>query len=202
MRKVCLTIAGIGAVAACLALAQGPYKIVKKAKVGGEGGFDYIYADSAGRRLYIPRTGQTPRVTVFNLDTLEPAGEIPNTNARGAVVSAKSGHGFASSKPVAMWDTKTMQLIKTIEVQGGPDGILYDPFNDRVWVFSHGAPNATVIEAKDGSVVGTVDLDGGEEGRRLRARRATGASPASIRAGRPTLTPVSGPCAWLSWASG
>jgi len=108
MRRYCLC-----AFIAVLALAQsGPYKILKSAKVGGAGGFDYIYADTAGRRLYIPRTGPTPRVTVFNLDTLEPAGEIPNTNARGAAVSAKSGHGFASSKPVAMWDTKTMQLIK------------------------------------------------------------------------------------------
>ena len=146
------------------AIAQsGPYKVLKSAKVGGTGGFDYVYADSAGRKLYIPRTGPTPRVTVFNLDTLEPAGEIANTNARGAAVSTKSGHGFSSSKPVAMWDTKTMQLIKTIDVQGGPDGILYDAFNDRVWVFSHSAPNATIIEAKDGSVAGTLDLGGAPE---------------------------------------
>jgi len=158
-----LTVIGIGAGFSAQSNESGPYKIVKKEKAGGAGGFDYIYADSAGRRLYIPRTGPTPRVTVFNLDTLEPVGEIPNTNARGAAVSAKSGHGFASSKPVAMWDTKTMQLIKTIDVQGGPDGILYDPFNDRVWVFSHSAPNATVIEAKDGSVAGTMDLGGAPE---------------------------------------
>ena len=36
------------------------------AKVGGEGSFDYVYADAAARRLYIPRGA---RVTVFNLDT-------------------------------------------------------------------------------------------------------------------------------------
>ncbi|HXK05173.1 MAG TPA: YncE family protein [Verrucomicrobiae bacterium] len=149
--------------AALLAQDAGPYKVLKTAKAGGPGGFDYVYADSAGRRLYIPRTGPTPRVTVFNLDTLEPAGEIANTNARGAVVSAKSGHGFASSKPVAMWDTKTLSLIKTIEVQGGPDGILYDPFNDRVWIFSHSTPHATVINASDGSIAGTLDLGGAPE---------------------------------------
>jgi DNA-binding beta-propeller fold protein YncE len=113
--------------------------------------------------LYIPRTGNPARVTVFNLDTQESVGEIANTNARGAAVDPKSGHGFASSKPVAMWDTKTLALIKTIDVQGGPDGILFDPFNQRVWVFSHGAPNATVINAVDGSVVGTVDLGGAPE---------------------------------------
>src|SRR5215471_6642241 len=62
---------------ACIALSQpGEYRIVKNAKVGGVGGFDYVYADSAGRRLYIPRSGNGARVTVFNLDTLEPVGEI------------------------------------------------------------------------------------------------------------------------------
>ena len=121
------------AFSAALGLAQsGPYKILKSAKVGGAGGFDYVYADSAGRRLYIARSGQGARMTIFDLDSLAPVGEIPDTNARGAAVSTKSGHGFASSKPVAMWDTKTLKLIKTIDVEGGPDGILHDPFNDRV----------------------------------------------------------------------
>ena len=83
------------ALTACLALAQsGPYKILKSAKVGGDGGFDYVYADSAGRRLYVPRAGQTgARITIFDLDTMEPAGVIPETNARGAAVSSKSGRG-------------------------------------------------------------------------------------------------------------
>jgi DNA-binding beta-propeller fold protein YncE len=160
------------AMLASLSLAQqapsgGPHKVLKTAKVGGAGGFDYVYADSDGRKLYIPRTGQAPtgRITVFNLDTLEPVGEIPNANARGAAVDPKSGHGFASSKPVVMWDTKTLAVIKTIEVAdtAAPDGILFDPFNQRVWVFSHRAPNATIIDAKDGSVVGTLDLGGAPE---------------------------------------
>jgi DNA-binding beta-propeller fold protein YncE len=147
-----------------VALAQsGPYKIVKSAKVGGAGGFDYVYADSDGRRLYVARSGNGARITVFNLDTLESAGEIPDTNAHGAAVSTKSGHGFASSKPVAMWDTKTLKLIKTIDVEGGPDGILHDPFNDRVYIFSHRAPNATVINAGDGSIAATIDLGGAPE---------------------------------------
>src|SRR3977135_279813 len=34
---------------------DGPYKVLKTAKVGGEGGTDYIYADTSGRRLYITR---------------------------------------------------------------------------------------------------------------------------------------------------
>ncbi len=142
---------------------EGPYRVLKIAKVGGDGGFDYVYADSDGRKLYIARGGSAPRVSAFNLDTLEPAGEIPMTNARGAASDAPSHHGFSSSSPVAMWDTKTMALIKTIPVEGRPDGILADPFNHRIYVFSHSAPNATVLDAKDGAVLGTIDLGGAPE---------------------------------------
>jgi hypothetical protein len=118
-------VVGFGIVlSAAIGVAQdGPYKVQKTAKVGGAGGFDYVHADPVNRRLYIPRSGQGARVTVFNLDTLEPVGEIPNVNARGAVIDSASNHGFSSSRPVAMWDAKTLAVIKTIEVQGNPDGI-------------------------------------------------------------------------------
>jgi DNA-binding beta-propeller fold protein YncE len=141
----------------------GPYKLLKTVKVGGDGGFDYVYADVAGRRLYIPRGGATPRVSVFDLDTLAPAGEIAGANARGAAVDPEAGHGFASSKPVAMWDAKTLAPIRTIDVQGRPDGIMDDPASQRIYVFSHAAPNATVINAVDGSVAGVIDLGGAPE---------------------------------------
>ena len=169
MRRFWLVFLAVTAMLASAGFAQqasneGPYKVLRTAKVGGEGGFDYVYADSVGRRLYVPRPAASgARVTVFNLDTLEPAGEIPNSNARGVAVDPKSKHGFASSKPVVMWDTKTLATIKTIDVDGGPDGILFDPFNERVYVFSHRAPNATVIDATNGSVVGTIDLGGAPE---------------------------------------
>ena len=142
---------------------SGPYSVLKTAQVGGDGAFDYVYADSAGRKLYIPRRSTPAAVTVFDLDTLAPLGTIANTAARGAAVDPKSGHGFASSKPVAMWDTKTLATIKTIDVQGNPDGIMFDPYNARVYIFSHAAPNATVINTADGAVLGTIDLGGQPE---------------------------------------
>jgi DNA-binding beta-propeller fold protein YncE len=151
---------------ACLsAPAAETYKVVNEAKVGGEGGFDYVFADTEGRRLYIPRTGgSTGRVTVFDLDTLKSVGEIPNTNSvHGVAIDPKSNHGFSSSKPVVMFDTKTLKTIKTIEVEGNPDAILFDPATERIFVLSHRAPNATVINAKDGSVLGTIDLGGAPE---------------------------------------
>jgi DNA-binding beta-propeller fold protein YncE len=145
---------------ASAASAAKPYKIANTTQVMGTGGIDYVYADNDGRRLYVPRGDQ---VLVFDLDTLKSAGIIPNARARGVAVDPKSHHGFCSSSPVVMWDTKTLATIKTIDVQGRPDGILFEPATERVYVFSHSAPNATVIDAKDGSVLGTIDLGGAPE---------------------------------------
>ncbi len=161
MKRSLLAIALISL--AGLVHAAGPYKVLKVAKVGGAGGFDYVYADADGRKLYIPRSGPGARITVFNLDTLQPVGEIPNASAHGAAVSTRSNYGFATSKPVVMWDATSLRVFKTIDVEGNPDGIMHDPFNDHVYVLSHRAPNATVINAADGSVEGTIDLGGAPE---------------------------------------
>jgi DNA-binding beta-propeller fold protein YncE len=144
--------------------AGGPYKLIQTEKVGGAGGFDYVFADVVGRRLYIPRSGQTGRVTVFDLDTLKSVGEVPNTKGvHGVAVDPKSGHGFSSSNPVVMFDTKTLETLKSIQVQGSPDGILFDPATEHVFVLSHRAPNVTVLNATDGAIVGTIDLGGAPE---------------------------------------
>src|ERR1044071_5511946 len=93
----------------------GPYKIVKTTQTMGTGGLDYVFADNDSRRLYVPRGSQ---VLVFDLDTLQSVGAITNARARGAAADPKSHHGFCSSSPVVVWDTKTLETIKTIEVQG------------------------------------------------------------------------------------
>ena len=183
MRQISLLVVLVGiamlvTVGRAQAPADGPYKVLKTAKVGGEGGWDYIYADVNGRRLYIPRgatraipaTATAPevpaaanRITIFNLDTLAPIGEIPDTGGNGVAVCAKSGHGFSSSHPaISMFDTKTLKLIKKIDLGQGAsgDGIYCDTFNDHVYVFSHPTKDATVIDAKDGTVLGTIDLGG------------------------------------------
>src|SRR6266481_3660939 len=80
-----------------------PYKLLNTAQFMGAGAIDYVFADSDGRRLYVPRGNQ---VLVFDLDTLKAAGSITNARARGAAVDPKSHHGFCSSSPVVMWDSK------------------------------------------------------------------------------------------------
>ncbi|MEP7118997.1 MAG: hypothetical protein ABI880_15520 [Acidobacteriota bacterium] len=162
-----------------------PYKVLMTAKVGGEGGTDYIYANPVDRRLYITRnavrpveaTASTPareavpgRVTVFDLDTLKPLGEILNGGGNGAVVDAVTGHGFASSHPnPTMFDTTSMQTIKSIDAnEGNPptnpqfsaDGIYFDASDSRVYIGSHPTKDLLVVAARDGAVLGKIDLGG------------------------------------------
>ena len=142
------------------ASAADEYKVLNTAQTMGTGGIDYVFADSDGRRLYIPRGNQT---LVFDLDTLKSVGEVATGRAHGVAVDPKSHHAFCSSKPVVMWDTKTLEIIKKIDVQGGPDGIHFEPLTEKIYILSHGQPNITVIDSKDGSVTGTIDLGGAPE---------------------------------------
>lgn len=180
MRLVVLLVVSASLFVPVVRAQDGPYKVVKTARVGGEGGWDYIYADSAARRLYIPRgavravaatdaapeTAALPaRLTVFDLDTLAPVNELSGVGGQGTAVDPKSGHGFTSDHPqVSMFDTKTLTKLKSIDVgEARPDGILFDAFSERVFVFSHPTKNATVIDTRDGTVTGTIDLGGTPE---------------------------------------
>src|SRR5262249_60433088 len=123
---VILTIVIVFAVVVGLAqqpLAAGPYKVLKTVRAGGEGNWDYIYADVAGRRLYIPRrgsaeTGVPTRLSIFNLDTLEPVGEIDGIGGKGKTGGPKTGDGLPGSKTPPTFAPKTEKEIKT--VAGGP----------------------------------------------------------------------------------
>ena len=137
-----------------------PYKVLATAQVMGSGGIDYVFADNDARRVYVPRGNQT---YMFGLDDHKPMGVITNISGHGVAIDSKSHHGFSSSNPIGMFDTETMQKIKSIEVKGRPDGIILEPFTGHVFVFSHVSPSITMIDPKDGSVVGTIEVGGAME---------------------------------------
>ena len=142
---------------------SGPYKIQRIQLVGGEGGFDYVTADPDARTLFVARSGPAGQLYVYNLDTLSPIATIPNISSHGAAVDTATGHGFATSKPITMFDAKNFSVIKKIDVEGNPDGYLNDAVNHRFYVLSHSAPNITILDDKDGSILGTIDIGGAPE---------------------------------------
>ncbi len=142
---------------------SGAYKVQRIQLVGGDGGFDYVTADPDGRNLYVARSGPMGHIGVFNLDTLAQVGDIPGVSAHGGAVDTTTGHGFATSMPITMFDAKTFAVLRKIDVQGNPDGYLNDPYNHRFYVLSHSEPNITVLDDKDGTVLGTINIGGAPE---------------------------------------
>src|ERR1017187_10012641 len=156
-----LSVAGTGLLAGnVLAQTGTSYKVLDTTQLMGNGGVDYVYADNDGRRVYVPRGGST---FVFDLDSHKYIGAITNLGGHGVAIDTASHHGISSSKPLGMFDTETMQKIKSIDVQGGPDGILLEPFTGNVLILSHSAPSITMMDPKDGTVTGTVDVGGAME---------------------------------------
>jgi hypothetical protein len=163
LRKTIVLAAAVAAIVPLAGLANaqaGPYKLLQTVKVGGDGGSDYITTDSENRTLYIARSGPAGHIPVYSLDTFAQVGDIPGTSGHGGAVDDSTGHGFATSKPVTMFDAKTFAVIKKIDVQGNPDGYLNDPLYHRFYVLSHAAPNITVLDDKDGTILGTIDIGG------------------------------------------
>lgn len=156
-----LSAAGIGLLAInVLAQTDNPYKVLDTTQVMGSGGTDYVYADNDGRRVYVPRGNNT---FVFDLDTHKYIGTITNIGGHGVAIDTATHHGISSSSPLGMFDTETMQKIKSIDVQSRPDGILREPFTGKVLILSHGAPSITLIDPKEGTVTGTIEVGGALE---------------------------------------
>ena len=152
-------------IAAFALAAAGPgYKVVNTYKVGGEGGWDYLTADAAARRLYISRA---THVIVLDLDSGKTVGDIPDTpGVHGIAFAPELGRGFVSNGregTVSVFDLKTLATSSKVKVGDNPDAILYDPATKRVFTFNGRSQDSTAIDAEKGTVLGTVKLDGKPE---------------------------------------
>jgi len=143
---------------------NGSYSVIKKIPIPGQGSWDYLTIDDAARRLYVSHGTQ---VEVLDVDSGAIVGKIENTlGVHGIAVAVDLGRGFVSdgqSSTVTIFDLKTLKTIAEVPAGKKPDAIIYDPATSRVFAFNGGSNSATVIEAKDGKVAGTIDLGGGPE---------------------------------------
>ena len=151
------------AVAALAASAPG-YKVVDTYRIGGEGGWDYLTADAAARRLYISRA---THVIVLDLDSGKNVGDIADTpGVHGVAIAPELGRGFTSNGregTVSVFDLKTLVTSGKIKVGDNPDAIVYDPATKRVFTFNGRSQDVTAIDAASGKVLGTIKLDGKPE---------------------------------------
>jgi DNA-binding beta-propeller fold protein YncE len=140
------------------------YHLINTYKLGGEGGWDYLTLDSSSRRLYISRA---THVIVIDVDTGKSVGDIPDTlGVHGIALAPELGRGFVSGGRegmVTIFDIGSLKVINKVKAGENPDAILYDPASKRVFAFNGRSHDATAIDAANGTVVGTIKLEGKPE---------------------------------------
>jgi len=144
--------------------ADSGYHLIDTYKLGGDGGWDYLTLDSASRRLYISRA---THVMVIDVDSGKAVGDIPDTpGVHGIALAPELGRGFVSNGregTVTIFDLQTLKLIAKVKAGENPDAILYDPATKRVFTFNGRSHDSTAIDAANGTVLGTIKLEGKPE---------------------------------------
>ncbi len=140
------------------------YHAVKRAAIGGEGGWDYLTVDSTARRLYV---SHGTHVAVLDADSLKVIGDIPKTEGvHGIAVAREFNHGFTSNgrtSTVTMFDLATLKVIREVPAGKNPDAILYDPFSRRLFTFNGRSHDASVLDPSTGDSLATIPLGGKPE---------------------------------------
>ena len=149
-----MKIAVLGLLAVCAFAAPPAYKVVTKIKIGGTGGWDYVYVDSANHRLYVSHATQTE---VVDTTTDKLVGTIPGTNGvHGIAVANDLGKGFTSDgkdNDVTVFDLKTLKVVTKIKTGQNPDAIIYEPVTHRVFTLNGRSKDATAVDAKTNDVI-------------------------------------------------
>jgi DNA-binding beta-propeller fold protein YncE len=142
--------------------ADGAYHLIKKIPISGDGGWDYVAADSDARRLYVSHDTE---IVVLDLGSGAIVGKIAGgPDMHGAAIASEFGRGFISeSNPgsVVIFDLKTLAKIGEVRVGDDPNGIIYDHLTKRIFTADRGSERITAIDAKTGKIAGTIENLGG-----------------------------------------
>ncbi|MGE5624643.1 MAG: YncE family protein [Bacillota bacterium] len=141
------------------------YQLAHKFVLGGDGGWDALTYDPAGKRLFISRA---TRVMVMDVEKGALLGEIPDTaGVHDIALAPELGKGYTSNgkdNTVTVFDLKTLKSLTRINVSGqNPDAIVYEPATKRVFAFDGHSNDATVIDATNDKVTATIPFDGNPE---------------------------------------
>lgn len=126
--------------------------------------FDYITVDSPARRVYLSHGTEIKVVDADNGSVVGTIGGLQLTH--GVAVAEEFGRGFitdGAQGKVMIFDLKALKVVGEAKADKDADSVAYDPASKRVFVMNGDPNSATVIDAKSGSVVGTIALGGGPE---------------------------------------
>jgi DNA-binding beta-propeller fold protein YncE len=142
--------------------AAGAYRVIGKIPIAGNGGWDYVAADSDARRLYVSHDTE---IVVLDLDSGAVIGKVTaGEDTHGAAIASEFGRGFISASDpgsVTVFDLETLAVLDKVRVGDDPNGIIYDPSTKRIFTADRGSKRVTAIDAETAKIVATSGNLGG-----------------------------------------
>lgn len=144
------------------------YHLLKKVSLGSAPGggeyFDYLFADSSARRVYVSHGSE---VKVVNADSGDVLGTISGLKkCHGIAVPEGSDRGFITDGEegkVFVFDVKTLKITSAVRTADDSDSIIYDPASKHIFAFNGDSKTASVIDPATTNLVKNIEMGGGPE---------------------------------------
>jgi DNA-binding beta-propeller fold protein YncE len=148
---------------------QSTYHLQKKYPfAAAEGGnreyFDYITVDSSARRVYLSHGTEVKVIDADNGSLIANIGGLKQVH--GIALAGEFGRGFitdGAQGKVIIFDLKTLKVTGEAKADNDSDAVIYDPACKRIFAMNGDSHTSTVIDAKSGSVLKSIDLAGAPE---------------------------------------
>jgi DNA-binding beta-propeller fold protein YncE len=136
------------------------YAVARTVALGGSGAWDYLTADSEGRKLYVSHTSE---VNVVDLDSGKPVGTMSGFGYVHGIFVVRPTLGFISDglkNEVAVFDPRTLKIRQKIATESEPNSLSYDAATQRLFIGERPAKALAVLNAATLKIEASIPLDG------------------------------------------
>lgn len=141
-------------------LAQAKWDVTKTVHIGGDGGWDYLTADSQTHRLFVTRSTHTMVIDAASGKVL---GDIPGQKrSHGTAIVPALGRGFITDGggdgAILIFDLKTYAILGKLATMPDSDGIIYDEGQKLVLAVSGDGNKLMTFKPDIDPVNGKIDV--------------------------------------------
>ena len=126
------------------------------------GGFDYVTVDPVRRRVYAAHSS-SQALLIVDADSGKVIDQVRVGPLHGVAVDPLNGHvytGDGDAKTVSDVDPESKTVVRTVDVPGIIDAVVYDPDTSRIFADEDDGTRVFVIDSKTFKRIATIRLPG------------------------------------------
>jgi DNA-binding beta-propeller fold protein YncE len=138
--------------------------VLQESIPGADGGWDFAAVDPTTNRLFVARSNGVMAVELSSRKVTDVL--VAAAGAHGVIPIPQTSYAISSNGNTAsatIFDKTTGRIEATIPTGTGPDAIVFEPKTGLVLVFNAKSLDATLIDPKSKSALGSISLGGKPE---------------------------------------